>query len=94
MHGNQQGRFFNGYYDCYFGEAGCHVRSAIGHATLPNQISVEIEAIVAVSVSAARQRGLQRAGYQPGGRETVICGCTSSSVGIHSSLRSRVFGCS
>ena len=30
--------------------------------------------------------------YQPGGRDTVICRCTSSSVGIHASLRSRVFG--
>jgi len=31
-----------------FGEAGRHARSAVGHVTLPNQISVEIEAIVAI----------------------------------------------
>ena len=30
------------------GEAGRHARSAVGHVTLPNQISVEIEAIVAI----------------------------------------------
>ncbi|WP_291298190.1 RidA family protein [Elioraea sp.] len=31
-----------------FGEAGMHARSAVGMASLPNNISVEIEAIVAV----------------------------------------------
>jgi enamine deaminase RidA (YjgF/YER057c/UK114 family) len=31
-----------------FGEAGRHARSAVGNVMLPNQISVEIEAIVAV----------------------------------------------
>ena len=31
-----------------FGEAGRHARAAVGHVTLPNQISVEIEAIVAI----------------------------------------------
>jgi enamine deaminase RidA (YjgF/YER057c/UK114 family) len=31
-----------------FGDAGRHARSAVGHVMLPNQISVEIEAIVAV----------------------------------------------
>jgi len=31
-----------------FGEAGRHARSAVGHVTLPGQISVEIEAIVAI----------------------------------------------
>src|SRR5262249_35235380 len=31
-----------------FGEAGRHARSAVGNAMLPNQISVEIEGIVAV----------------------------------------------
>jgi enamine deaminase RidA (YjgF/YER057c/UK114 family) len=31
-----------------FGEAGRHARSAVGNVMLPNQISVEIEAIIAV----------------------------------------------
>ena len=31
-----------------FGDAGRHARSAVGNVMLPNQISVEIEAIVAV----------------------------------------------
>ena len=31
-----------------FGEAGRHARSAVGNVMLPNQISVEIEGIVAV----------------------------------------------
>src|SRR5215831_123545 len=31
-----------------FGEAGRHARSAVGMSSLPNQISVEIEAIVAI----------------------------------------------
>jgi enamine deaminase RidA (YjgF/YER057c/UK114 family) len=31
-----------------FGDAGRHARSAVGHVMLPNQISVEIEGIVAV----------------------------------------------
>lgn len=31
-----------------FGPAGVHARSAVGHASLPNQITVEIEAIVAI----------------------------------------------
>ena len=31
-----------------FGEAGRHARSAVGHSSLPGQITVEIEAIVAV----------------------------------------------
>jgi enamine deaminase RidA (YjgF/YER057c/UK114 family) len=31
-----------------FGEAGRHARSAVGHVMLPNQISVEIEGIIAV----------------------------------------------
>ena len=33
-----------------FGEAGRHARSAVGNVMLPNQISVEIEGIVAVKV--------------------------------------------
>jgi enamine deaminase RidA (YjgF/YER057c/UK114 family) len=32
-----------------FGEAGKHARSAVGFGSLPRQITVEIEAIVAVS---------------------------------------------
>jgi len=35
-------------FDAVFGEAGRHARSAVGMASLPNGISVEIEAIVAV----------------------------------------------
>ncbi|HVX79769.1 MAG TPA: RidA family protein [Devosiaceae bacterium] len=31
-----------------FGEAGRHARSAVGHASLPQNITVEIEAVVAV----------------------------------------------
>jgi enamine deaminase RidA (YjgF/YER057c/UK114 family) len=31
-----------------FGEAGRHARSAVGFGSLPNNITVEIEAIVAV----------------------------------------------
>ncbi|MFL6950782.1 MAG: RidA family protein, partial [Xanthobacteraceae bacterium] len=31
-----------------FGDAGRHARSAVGMGSLPNQISVEIEAIMAV----------------------------------------------
>ena len=31
-----------------FGENGRHARSAVGNAMLPNQISVEIEGIIAV----------------------------------------------
>jgi enamine deaminase RidA (YjgF/YER057c/UK114 family) len=31
-----------------FGDAGRHARSAVGMGSLPNQISVEIEAILAV----------------------------------------------
>ena len=33
-----------------FGEAGKHARSAVGMGSLPNQISVEIEGIVAIKV--------------------------------------------
>jgi enamine deaminase RidA (YjgF/YER057c/UK114 family) len=32
-----------------FGEAGRHARSAVGFGSLPRQITVEIEAVVAVS---------------------------------------------
>jgi enamine deaminase RidA (YjgF/YER057c/UK114 family) len=31
-----------------FGEAGLHARSAVGMGSLPNQISVEIEGIIAI----------------------------------------------
>lgn len=31
-----------------FGDAGIHARSAVGHGSLPNRITVEIEAIVAI----------------------------------------------
>jgi hypothetical protein len=31
-----------------FGEAGRHARSAVGNVMLPNQISVEIEGVIAV----------------------------------------------
>lgn len=48
---NESPKVINGCSDLFvdvFGEAGRHARSAVGHVTLPNQISVEIEAIVAV----------------------------------------------
>ena len=46
-----QPKVINGCSDLFvdvFGEAGRHARSAVGHVTLPGQISVEIEAIVAI----------------------------------------------
>jgi enamine deaminase RidA (YjgF/YER057c/UK114 family) len=48
---NDPPKVINGCSDLFvdvFGEAGRHVRSAVGHVTLPGQISVEIEAIVAI----------------------------------------------
>jgi enamine deaminase RidA (YjgF/YER057c/UK114 family) len=48
---NDPPKVVNGCSDLFvdvFGEAGRHARSAVGHVTLPNQISVEIEAIVAI----------------------------------------------
>ena len=48
---NESPKVINGCSDLFvdvFGEAGRHARSAVGHVTLPNQISVEIEAIIAV----------------------------------------------
>jgi enamine deaminase RidA (YjgF/YER057c/UK114 family) len=48
---NDPPKVINGCSDLFvdvFGEAGRHARSAVGHVTLPNQISVEIEAIVAI----------------------------------------------
>ena len=48
---NDAPKVINGCSDLFvevFGDAGRHARSAVGHVTLPNQISVEIEAIVAV----------------------------------------------
>ena len=48
---NDPPKVINGCSDLFvdvFGEAGRHARSAVGHVTLPNQISVEIEGIVAV----------------------------------------------
>ena len=48
---NDPPKVINGCSDLFvdvFGEAGRHARSAVGHITLPNQISVEIEAIVAI----------------------------------------------
>jgi enamine deaminase RidA (YjgF/YER057c/UK114 family) len=48
--GNQP-KVINGCSDLFvevFGEAGRHARSAVGMGALPNQISVEIEAILAV----------------------------------------------
>jgi enamine deaminase RidA (YjgF/YER057c/UK114 family) len=48
---NEPPKVINGCSDLFvdvFGEAGRHARSAVGHVTLPNQISVEIEAIVAI----------------------------------------------
>jgi enamine deaminase RidA (YjgF/YER057c/UK114 family) len=48
---NDPPKVINGCSDLFvdvFGEAGRHARSAVGHVTLPNQISVEIEAIIAI----------------------------------------------
>src|SRR5215467_16016527 len=48
---NDSPRVLNGCSDLFvevFGDAGRHARSAVGNAMLPNQISVEIEGIVAV----------------------------------------------
>ena len=48
---NDPPKVINGCSDLFvdvFGEAGRHARSAVGHVTLPNQISVEIEAIVSI----------------------------------------------
>jgi enamine deaminase RidA (YjgF/YER057c/UK114 family) len=48
---NDSPKVINGCSDLFvevFGDAGRHARSAVGHVTLPNQISVEIEGIVAV----------------------------------------------
>jgi enamine deaminase RidA (YjgF/YER057c/UK114 family) len=48
---NDPPKVINGCSDLFvdvFGEAGRHARSAVGHVSLPNQISVEIEAIVAI----------------------------------------------
>ena len=48
---NDSPKVINGCSDLFvevFGDAGRHARSAVGHVMLPNQISVEIEAIVAV----------------------------------------------
>lgn len=48
---NDSPKVINGCSDLFvevFGEAGRHARSAVGNVMLPNQISVEIEAIVAV----------------------------------------------
>ena len=48
---NDPPKVINGCSDLFvdvFGEAGRHARSAVGHVTLPNQISVEIEAMVAI----------------------------------------------
>jgi enamine deaminase RidA (YjgF/YER057c/UK114 family) len=50
---NDPPKVINGCSDLFvdvFGEAGRHARSAIGHVTLPSQISVEIEAIVAIKL--------------------------------------------
>jgi enamine deaminase RidA (YjgF/YER057c/UK114 family) len=47
----QQPKVINGCSDLFvevFGDAGRHARSAVGMGALPNQISVEIEAILAV----------------------------------------------
>ena len=44
---NDSPKVINGCSDL-FGEAGRHARSAVGNVMLPNQISVEIEGIVAV----------------------------------------------
>jgi enamine deaminase RidA (YjgF/YER057c/UK114 family) len=48
---NDSPRVINGCSDLFvevFGDAGRHARSAVGNVMLPNQISVEIEGIVAV----------------------------------------------
>jgi enamine deaminase RidA (YjgF/YER057c/UK114 family) len=48
---NESPKVINGCSDLFvevFGEAGRHARSAVGNVMLPNQISVEIEGIVAV----------------------------------------------
>ena len=48
---NNSPRVINGCSDLFvevFGEAGRHARSAVGNVMLPNQISVEVEGIVAV----------------------------------------------
>jgi enamine deaminase RidA (YjgF/YER057c/UK114 family) len=48
---NDSPKVINGCSDLFvevFGEAGRHARSAVGNVMLPNQISVEIEAIFAV----------------------------------------------
>jgi len=48
---NDPPKVINGCSDLFvdvFGEAGRHARSAVGHVTLPGQISVEIEAVVAI----------------------------------------------
>jgi enamine deaminase RidA (YjgF/YER057c/UK114 family) len=48
---NDSPKVINGCSDLFvevFGDAGRHARSAVGHVMLPNQISVEIECIVAV----------------------------------------------
>jgi enamine deaminase RidA (YjgF/YER057c/UK114 family) len=50
---NDSPKVVNGCSDLFveiFGEAGRHARSAVGNVMLPNQISVEIEGIVAVKV--------------------------------------------
>jgi enamine deaminase RidA (YjgF/YER057c/UK114 family) len=48
---NDSPKVINGCSDLFvevFGDAGRHARSAVGNVMLPNQISVEIEGIVAV----------------------------------------------
>jgi enamine deaminase RidA (YjgF/YER057c/UK114 family) len=48
---NDSPKVINGCSDLFvevFGEAGRHARSAVGNVMLPNQISVEIEGIIAV----------------------------------------------
>ena len=50
---NNSPKVINGCSDLFvevFGDAGRHARSAVGNVMLPNQISVEIEGIVAVKV--------------------------------------------
>jgi enamine deaminase RidA (YjgF/YER057c/UK114 family) len=50
---NDSPKVINGCSDLFvdvFGEAGRHARSAVGNVMLPNQISVEIEGIVAIKV--------------------------------------------
>jgi enamine deaminase RidA (YjgF/YER057c/UK114 family) len=50
-HFNDSPKVINGCSDLFvevFGDAGRHARSAVGNVMLPNQISVEIEGIVAV----------------------------------------------